>query len=461
MRLPVNTGTKTRNQAVQEEAVVKNDPRAPLTYSEYIGDRKIVEALELPIGAPKGVEAEDWPVRPEGWAPGDDWPNTDKWAHDEVLFIRTHQAFEAWFALVIHELSSVCRDAEAFYRGQAGTAIERIDLAQRQREKKELIDQATRSPIDRSRYPNTFHEVENERALDQRLDPVLQLVLNPGAVHANMEFPPHLGEGDEFETAMNEWAHRLNRAATALRTTIPFFDVLQTMTPASFLTFRERLQPASGFGSAQFREIEYLLGLREALKGREEHIAKSQTPWGQARIARRRNGTSLRDIVYGFLHAAALAASQPAGPEKGLPRMDDQTVDDFVAQSFVALMKDQRRGMIELTQDDIDDNVEPAVRSLSDAIVDGEVLAATFIIGQQPTRRFAAFLESCLQMDRALLQWRDHHIRFVEMMIGNRRGTGGGGVRYLKETVRQQPLYMTHAFPCLWQARSLVRAGEA
>lgn len=427
------------------------ETRTFLTYSEYIGDRKIVEALELPVEPPQGVAAEEWPVRPEGWTPGDDWPDTDRWAHDEVLFIRTHQAFEAWFALIIHELSSVCREAEAFYRNQAGATIERIDLARRHEEKKQ------QGQIDESRYPQTALQLANERATDQRLDPVLRLVLSPGAVHANLEFPPHLGEGDEFETAMNEWAHRLGRAATSLRATIPFFDVLQTMTPASFLTFRERLQPASGFGSAQFRELEYLLGLREALQGREEHITRSQTPWGQARIARRREGTSLRDIVYGLLHAAFLAASQPGGPEKGLPRMDDPAVDDFVARSLAALMKDQRRGKAELTQDDIDDNVEPAVRGLSDAIVDGEVLAATFILGQQPPRRFAAFLESCLQIDRALLQWRDHHIRFVEMMIGNRRGTGGGGVKYLHETVRQQPLYMTHAFPCLWQARSLIR----
>jgi DNA-binding transcriptional LysR family regulator len=77
-----------------------------LTYSDYINDRAIVESLRLPP-RPDGLEPAAWPEPPAGWKPGDRWPTPAPWAHEEVLFIRTHQAFETWFALVIHELDAV------------------------------------------------------------------------------------------------------------------------------------------------------------------------------------------------------------------------------------------------------------------------------------------------------------------------------------------------------------------
>ena len=56
-----------------------------------------------------------------------------------------------------------------------------------------------------------------------------------------------------------------------------------------------------------------------------------------------------------------------------------------------------------------------------------------------------------------MLYWRDAHIRFVEGIIGTRAGTGGGGVKYLRMTTdASRSAYLTHALPCLWQARSLV-----
>ena len=81
----------------------------PLTYSDYINDRAMVEALRLP-SIPKDVPSDRWPDT-SAWQAGDDWPDTDPWVHDEVLFIRTHQAFEVWFAQVIHEIGSVINDA--------------------------------------------------------------------------------------------------------------------------------------------------------------------------------------------------------------------------------------------------------------------------------------------------------------------------------------------------------------
>ena len=57
--------------------------------------------------------------------------------------------------------------------------------------------------------------------------------------------------------------HTLKRMLTILKTVVAQIDVLETMTPRQFLTFRDRLEAASGFQSAQFRELEAPLGRRD------------------------------------------------------------------------------------------------------------------------------------------------------------------------------------------------------
>src|ERR1044072_7141595 len=56
--------------------------------------------------------------------------------------------------------------------------------------------------------------------------------------------------------------HTLKRILTILKVMVAQLDILETMTPLEFLTFRERLEAASGFQSDQFRQIEFLLGVK-------------------------------------------------------------------------------------------------------------------------------------------------------------------------------------------------------
>jgi tryptophan 2,3-dioxygenase len=256
------------------------------------------------------------------------------------------------------------------------------------------------------------------------------------------------------------------------------------MPPANFLKFRGRLQPASGFGSAQFREIEYLLGLRELHEKKlqpeggepsdTEPLWKpsgntpsdqramsfyvAQTAWGRERVARRARETSLRDVVYGLLNAAFLAGSRPEGPEKGLPDMRPAAIDRLVAKCVNSTLDDHYRGASAGRLDAAGIKLlGGAVQSLNESLIHRETIAATLIEARPEKELFAAFLDVCLELDRSLLQWRDRHIRFVEGMIGTRRGTGGGGLRYLTGTVASTDSYLTQAFPCLWQARSFVQ----
>ena len=156
-------------------------------------------------------------------------------------------------------------------------------------------------------------------------------------------------------------------------------DVLETMTPQEFNAFRSELNPASGFQSAQFREIEFRCGLR----GNEKALAHLEiTPPERARLERRLAQPTLYDTLKSFL---------------------------------------TRRGY------DV---------SSHDALV------GTFReIYEHEERDFALYLllEDFIEFDERVLLWRGRHVRMVERMIGMKPGTGGSlGARYLQTTLERR-----------------------
>src|SRR5919109_418474 len=62
------------------------------------------------------------------------------------------------------------------------------------------------------------------------------------------------------DDATHRAEHTLKRILTILKVMVAQLDILETMTPLEFLSFRERLEAASGFQSDQFRQIEFVLG---------------------------------------------------------------------------------------------------------------------------------------------------------------------------------------------------------
>ena len=86
-------------------------------------------------------------------------------------------------------------------------------------------------------------------------------------------------EAGDTDTAL----HLLNRVLKILKTLVAQVDVLETMTPLQFLSFRDRLESASGFQSAGFRQVEAMLG-----------VARPGGGPGPTRGVRRRAGRSRR-----------------------------------------------------------------------------------------------------------------------------------------------------------------------
>ncbi len=190
----------------------------------------------------------------------------------------------------------------------------------------------------------------------------------------------------------------LKRILTILKVMVAQLDILETMTPLEFLSFRDRLESGSGFQSFQFRELEFALGWKDP-KAMERYPAGSGA---RRRLAHRLKSGSLWDF---FLRH--LAASGVPVPRTDLERDVTRRVES-----------------------------SPALR---------EVLIAVY-------RSHPALAELCerlVDLDEGLMEWRYRHVKMVQRTIGTRRGTGGSaGADYLLTTLNQ-PL-----FPDLWAIRT-------
>jgi tryptophan 2,3-dioxygenase len=189
----------------------------------------------------------------------------------------------------------------------------------------------------------------------------------------------------------------LKRILTILKTIVAQIDVLETMTPRQFTTFRNRLDAASGFQSAQFRELEATLGRRDA------SVADHYPPRSEARrrIADAMARPSLLDSFLRYLAAQGF----------GVPR---ETLDRDVSQPLA-----------------------PS-QAVQDALVD-----VYRVDGPE-----AQVCERLVDLDEGLQEWRYRHVKMVERTIGDKAGTGGSsGAEYLRTTLFQP------AFPDLWAVR--------
>jgi tryptophan 2,3-dioxygenase len=193
--------------------------------------------------------------------------------------------------------------------------------------------------------------------------------------------------------------HHMNRVVEIMRLLVQQIHILETMRPVDFLQFRDRLNPASGFQSLQFRELEFAAGLKD-----DRYLRFFQNrPEMLSVLERRLKEPTLRDKFYNML--AALGYDLPANLDHTNLSEADKTT------------------------------VENAVRT----------------IYQNPETNLGVYLlaESLVSLDQHLQLWREHHVRVVARVIGSKFGTGGSsGIEYLKGTTMKQ------CFPLLWSVRT-------
>lgn len=207
----------------------------------------------------------------------------------------------------------------------------------------------------------------------------------------------HAGElleaGDAPRTAGT-----LKRVLTVLKVLVAQLDILETMTPVEFHSFRDRLESASGFQSAQFRELEFLLGRKRSaiLRGFPDDSSE------RGRLNSRFDAPSLWDRFVRFL--ADRGHAVPAG----------------------------------VLQRDVTEPVEPS-----------EDLQAVLARIYRTDPELSSLCERLVDLDEGVQEWRYRHVKMVERTIGGRPGTGGSsGAAYLRSTLGAP------AFPDLWAVRS-------
>jgi tryptophan 2,3-dioxygenase len=237
-------------------------------------------------------------------------PRSQPAEHDEMIFIITHQTYELWFKLLLHELEKV-----------------RADL---------------------------------------------------------------------FAGSLYPALSTLKRCRTIMKVLVEQIDILETLTPRSFSSFRARLEDASGFQSAQFRELEYLLGYKrpELLKYQE-----AGTP-AYATLEKRLREPTIMNALYGFLYVQGVTIP------KELQEVSTQATEPNT---------EVQAGILELYR------TQPNMEILFELLTD---------------------------FDEGFQEWRYRHIKLVERTIGRKHGTGGSlGVDFLKQSLFR-PL-----FPDLWAIR--------
>jgi tryptophan 2,3-dioxygenase len=190
----------------------------------------------------------------------------------------------------------------------------------------------------------------------------------------------------------------LKRILTILKVLVSQIDVLETMTPLEFLSFRDRLESGSGFQSFQFREFEFAMGHKQR-SALERYPAESAH---RARLERRMGAPSLWD---GFLRY--LQRDGAAIPAAALAR-------------------------------DVTEPVTP------DTAVQAALVAVYRAGGMA-----AQVCERMVDLDEGVQEWRYRHVKMVQRTIGTKRGTGGSdGAAYLMRTLNHP------AFPDLWAIRT-------
>ena len=295
---------------------------SPVYYGEYLQLDKIIKAQD-PVSFGEGKEP----------------------AHDEMLFIIIHQAYELWFKQILYEVNSVIG----------------------------IMSQ------------------------------------------------PRLNDNSpEMQTVV----HRMQRVVTILNVLVQQIDILETMTPMDFLDFRDMLRPASGFQSWQFKIIEAKLGLKfDKRHGQEYYISQLQQKEIDF-IKEAENGHSVIELINKWLERMPFAEDSEYWSDSGFWNRYENIYSNSLADA-------EKNNLASYKNIFFDEN------SNSERLLSPRACrSALFIMLYRgyPMLEFPfQLLDTLLEIDNQLGNWRYRHINMVRRMIGTRIGTGGStGAGYLQ-----------------------------
>jgi tryptophan 2,3-dioxygenase len=283
------------------------------------------------------------------------------------------------------------------------------------------------------------------------------------------------------ETSLAQTCSGLNRVSLIFELAANQFKLMETMRTRDYLSFRDKLSPASGFQSAQMREIEILIGLdpderihlgyegsfMDALKGEGGKSSPALD-----RVQRRLDeDMSVKEAIYSWLYRTPIDGSSPDDPDDEsivtafLDRFyesDHKAKDELIkhtasAQALtdddVARLQDRYQKELEgsksyLTAADVEDPGENyRVRRMRAAIL--------FIESNRELPLLSwpgEIIDGLIALEQSMLIFRQRHARMIERVIGRRVGTGGSsGVDYIDQTALKY-----RVFKEIWAARTML-----
>jgi tryptophan 2,3-dioxygenase len=283
------------------------------------------------------------------------------------------------------------------------------------------------------------------------------------------------------EQSLSSVVRGLRRTVLLFQQIATHFALMETLTTRDYLAFRDKLYPASGFQSAQLREIEILMGLEASDRiplGHEDYLRALQHPDGsdspasirvKARLADRPN---LRQALDEWLYRTPINGSSPDGLD------DAQQVREHLDEFLQA----HEREIEQLRQQAMADALTEGDRTRLDARYRKEIESArSFLLatdlpdasesqrGRRSRIRAALLfiesyrelpllawprevLDSIVALEQAFVIFRQRHARMVERVIGRRTGTGGSaGVDYLDQTALNY-----RVFRDVWAVRTML-----
>ena len=205
------------------------------------------------------------------------------------------------------------------------------------------------------------------------------------------------------EDRATEAAQALRRIVEIEKLLIAQIHILETMKPGRFLAFRDELNPASGFQSMQFREIEFSSGLKDEKVLR----AFAGDDFAFQRLQARMNAPSLSEAFFALLRRHGFDTPASESPRDAKERRSH--------------FGKRQRALVKILTD------------------------------EEQFYKESQLAEGLIEHDEYFSLWRSHHIKMVERMVGAKPGTGGSeGVGYLQKTLDKK------FFPELWDARTFL-----
>lgn len=312
----------------------------PVYYSDYLELDKIIDA-QHPVSFEIGKQP----------------------AHDEMLFIVIHQAYELWFKQILFELDSV---------------------------------------LDILRKPS----------------------LNDNS-------------GD-----MQTIVHRMKRMATILEVLVKQIDILETMTPMDFLDFRDMLRPASGFQSWQFKIIEAKLGLQFEHRHGQHYYTSQLNESDVARIKEAETGQSILEFVNKWLERTPFLQDTSIWSDWDVSQHpSEHPFWKAYEEIYTKGLSEHEKNNASYFKQVFYGEGESSERALSPAAARSGLFIMLYH-GYPLLELPFQLIDTLLEIDNQMGNWRYRHINMVRRMIGSRVGTGGStGAGYLHGAMEKHYIF--------------------